>query len=636
MKIKKVIIHNFRAFKDAEFEFDDFNCIIGKNDSGKSTVLAALEWFFSTKNLEKYDVNVNAQDKKNTLYVKIYFSDVDFHEDLFDKDFLDKNSEVCITKKMANPRSIDSDIVKPFPYYCIQTNCFSNRKKIFTDSSLEDLMEECISRKINAELLSKKLSLLKNCQNDEDLYLSKIRMQKYKPLMWQALYDYYSKCNYKISIGQKKFSVERWFEWLGESCYFYVPIFELYTPLTPIKTYLNRLFNHRFICDEEKTNDIANDIANEVFENRQSKKHSLFFDYLECDYFPNSTKLPLLSMENSEIVSLQNRGDGFLQKIKNAVFRIFVDKGYNSASVVFAFEEPETHLHPSAQRDMYDTIKKLSSTYQVIITTHSPYIVKELARDKVNTIVVKRDEKHNESKISKLDEERVLPYESMNEINYIAFDYASEEFHQELYGKIEIDWCGESNGSKMDHIINSLYKCKYKPSNRKTTFAKIVSKLINKFNLDNHTNVDLLKNSFVSPDKKTDDHSLCHCVRNAIDHPCEGNNSWKQNRIIELSIKILMEVNNSIVDMDKQFQNMTSTNQNLDNYGNKVDYFVDYGNNTFQKQTHSIVYWTYYCHYTNTCYVYEDAKGKKIIKKNLMDVKNALEIIKAKSVAIQN
>ena len=636
MKIKKVIIHNFRAFKNAEFEFDDFNCIVGKNDSGKSTVLAALEWFFSTKNLEKYDVNVNAQDKKNTLYVKIYFSDVDFHKDLFDKDFLDENGEVCITKKMANPRSIDSDIVKPFPYYCIQTNCFSNRKKIFTNTSLEDLMEECISRKINAELLSKKLSILRNCQNEKDLYLSKIRMQEYKPLMWQALYDYYSKCNYKVSIGQKKFSVERWFEWLDESCYFYVPIFELYTPLTPIKTYLNRLFNHRFIFDEEKTNDIANDIANKVFENRQSKKHSLFFDYLECDYFPNSTKLPLLSMEDSEIVSLQNRGDGFLQKIKNAVFRIFVEKGYKSASVVFAFEEPETHLHPSAQRDMYDTIKALSSTYQVIITTHSPYIVKELSRDKVNTIVVKRDEKHNESKISKLDEERVLPYESMNEINYIAFDYASEEFHQELYGKIEIDWFGESNGSKMDQIINCLCKCKYKPRNRKTTFAKIVSELMNKCNLDNHTNWDLLHNTFISPDKKTDDHSLCHCVRNAIDHPCEGNSLWKHNRIVELSIKILMEVNNFIVDIDKQFQNITSTNINLDDYGKKIDYFVDCGNNIFQKQTHSIVYWTYYCHYTKNCNVFEDQKGKKSVKKNMMEVKNALEIIKVKQSTIQN
>ena len=46
MRIKKLIINNFRAFKHAEIDFNDFNCIIGKNDAGKSTILAALEWFF--------------------------------------------------------------------------------------------------------------------------------------------------------------------------------------------------------------------------------------------------------------------------------------------------------------------------------------------------------------------------------------------------------------------------------------------------------------------------------------------------------------------------------------------------------------------------------------------------------------
>jgi predicted ATP-dependent endonuclease of OLD family len=47
MKIKKIIIKNFRAFDTVEIDFADFNCIIGKNDCGKSTVFAALDWFFS-------------------------------------------------------------------------------------------------------------------------------------------------------------------------------------------------------------------------------------------------------------------------------------------------------------------------------------------------------------------------------------------------------------------------------------------------------------------------------------------------------------------------------------------------------------------------------------------------------------
>lgn len=63
MKIKKLIINNFRAFKHAEIDFDNFNCIIGKNDSGKSTILAALEWFFNpNKELNENDFAADSFD----------------------------------------------------------------------------------------------------------------------------------------------------------------------------------------------------------------------------------------------------------------------------------------------------------------------------------------------------------------------------------------------------------------------------------------------------------------------------------------------------------------------------------------------------------------------------------------------
>ena len=76
-----------------------------------------------------------------------------------------------------------------------------------------------------------------------------------------------------------------------------------------------------------------------------------------------------------------------------------------SESCIFAFEEPETNLHPSAQLEMYNSIKELSKSNQVIITTHSPYIVKKLAEDNIKPIVVTRDVENNVSSISQLDEQ---------------------------------------------------------------------------------------------------------------------------------------------------------------------------------------------------------------------------------------
>ena len=284
----------------------------------------------------------------------------------------------------------------------------------------------------------------------------------------------------------------------------------LYTSNTSLNEYLNRLLEIKYYQSVESVKscmaaDLSQRFANkDVSEKIRFKKNETF------NLFNNDNLV--LSTGN---IPLKNRGDGFQGKIKKAVFELLAEMQAEDQNTIFAFEEPETHLHPSAQIELFKTIKKLSenSNYQVLMTTHSPYIVKELEKDNITPIIVRRDEDNNKSNIVKDGQERVLPYISMNEINYIAFDLASEEFHQELYGQIEIDWFGESNGSKINQIIEKLqdYKC----ANRDKSFGKIVKILIDKYNNANNSNIDLLANEFVSPDKGKDpSRCLCHCVRN--------------------------------------------------------------------------------------------------------------------------
>ena len=47
--IKRIHIKNFRSIVDETIELKDFNCFVGKNDSGKSNVLKALNLFFNNK-----------------------------------------------------------------------------------------------------------------------------------------------------------------------------------------------------------------------------------------------------------------------------------------------------------------------------------------------------------------------------------------------------------------------------------------------------------------------------------------------------------------------------------------------------------------------------------------------------------
>ena len=65
MKILKLQIENFRSYENETISFTDFNCFIGANSSGKSTVLNALNLFF--------------RENKNTQTDLIKLTNNDFH-----------------------------------------------------------------------------------------------------------------------------------------------------------------------------------------------------------------------------------------------------------------------------------------------------------------------------------------------------------------------------------------------------------------------------------------------------------------------------------------------------------------------------------------------------------------------------
>lgn len=59
MKLKSAVIKNYRGIKEETLvSFQDFNCIVGKNDVGKSTLLKAIDAFLNENNPNIEDKNV--------------------------------------------------------------------------------------------------------------------------------------------------------------------------------------------------------------------------------------------------------------------------------------------------------------------------------------------------------------------------------------------------------------------------------------------------------------------------------------------------------------------------------------------------------------------------------------------------
>lgn len=72
MKIIEITIENYRGIKDlTKFEVKNFNCIVGKNDVGKSTILKAMNMFLNDIAPNSDDKNINAES--NLISVTICF-----------------------------------------------------------------------------------------------------------------------------------------------------------------------------------------------------------------------------------------------------------------------------------------------------------------------------------------------------------------------------------------------------------------------------------------------------------------------------------------------------------------------------------------------------------------------------------
>jgi predicted ATP-dependent endonuclease of OLD family len=111
--------------------------------------------------------------------------------------------------------------------------------------------------------------------------------------------------------------------------------------------------------------------------------------------------------------------------------------------LLLLIDEPELHLHPKLQERLADYLWNISSGengHQVFVTTHSPIFFRNcVGRNGVKTFVTKRNETSKNIDVNEISfGNGLFPWSpSWGEINYIAYNYPTVEFHDELYGFIQ-------------------------------------------------------------------------------------------------------------------------------------------------------------------------------------------------------
>lgn len=131
--------------------------------------------------------------------------------------------------------------------------------------------------------------------------------------------------------------------------------------------------------------------------------------------------------------------------------------GESKGGIVYLIDEPELHLHPKAQEKLVELLMEESSDKQIVMSTHSPYIVKRCMSEAVQKIILRRDEDNQiDVDISNDTNWGTFPWSpSWGEVNYAAYNLPTIEYHNELYGWLQENH--ELNSPReVDSFLSSL------------------------------------------------------------------------------------------------------------------------------------------------------------------------------------
>lgn len=437
MKIESIRIKNFRSYKEETIiRFDDLTVLVGRNDIGKSTILEALDIFFNDGGgiikIDKTDLNIQAsRNGDSETIISACFSELPesiiidsaVQTTLADEYMLNADGLLEVVKKYKNGGKASVFIRARHP---MNPDCkdLLLKKNAELKGIVKGIGVECENQRINTTM---RRAIWEHYEDNLDLQDTEIDVSKEDAKkIWDKLSSYMPV--YSLFQSDRKNSD-------GDS--------EVQDPL---KEAVKQIIN-----DEELQQTLAS--VAEVVETKLKEVSSRTLEKLrEMDpavanslnpVIPTADKLKwvdvfkAVSISGDEDIPINKRGSGVKRLVLLNFFRAEAERRAeegDNTGIIYAIEEPETSQHSNNQRVLIKALKELAqaANTQILLTTHSPVIVKEL--DFENLRLIYEDE--NGKRILSV-EPAVLQYPSLNEVNYAAYGEVTEEYHNELYGFLE-------------------------------------------------------------------------------------------------------------------------------------------------------------------------------------------------------
>lgn len=508
MYISKIILNNFKSFAGSHVLdlSDGINFFVGNNNCGKTTIFRAIEFIQSGKSKEEY---ITKGKESEDVSVEIEFTGTDIEKLVnSDNSGLKKYQDYLIKEK------------------CNKENCDDETCSIRILRSSESTSVVQGKKTVNLDI--KNIRVYNPNSNEEGIrrYENPTGIDKTIAALFDVQFVYSDLKNEEYQdFGKTKI--------IGKIINDLTKDFQREDDGNGNKTLWGKFKDaHKEAFGDKGLQKILEDTERKVTKilDEQYGEGEVKFDFElpEIDsFFKNGV---VLVSDNGIATPVCQKGTGMQRALALSLIQLYAEINNKSEDsvekpVIFCIDEPETFLHPNAQNNLMKSFNKLSQRSQILITTHSPYLLKAFyevnqntdnkpsLKDKLNIFSKEEASKENansKERYSGFNKKEMLNVSgeyspTWGEINYCAFDMPSVEYHIELFNALHKKAIGkhydQGKGTVSEKSISSFDKWLIEQETENSTD-------------DNHFNINHVGKPYCKRDK-----SMSTYIRNYIDHP---------------------------------------------------------------------------------------------------------------------
>lgn len=386
MKLARLRLRNFRCFQEElSIDFEDITALVGRNDSGKSTLMDALDLFLNDIDPDKDDASKGGNPKDLTIICE--FADLPDEVILDDTNPTKLSTEFLLNAegKLEIHKFYSGDLQKP---KCKSIEAYSIHPTVDGANDLLQLKNtdlkkrakeldidlEGVDQRVNAQIRAHIRDHFGDLQiapsmiplNEDNAKKIWTELRKYLPAL--ALFK-----SDRASTDQDP---------------------EAQDPLKAAVKEAIKAKEAELTAITEYVRTEVQKIANSTLEKLREMDPTLATQLNPTFTPPKWDSLFKASITSDDDIPINKRGSGVKRLILLNFFRAKAEqlaREIGRSAVIYTIEEPETSQHPSNQRMLLKALSDLSSEAQVIISTHTPMLARALPDNCLRYIQINQD-----------------------------------------------------------------------------------------------------------------------------------------------------------------------------------------------------------------------------------------------------